>query len=163
MNALNLMNVEHKDVVCILFPHTLEGKATKWFLNLAPRSITSWKKFEEAFMAQFSDKQMLGILFLEILRIRMDENDKVKYFNQRFITLLNRIPIKPAKVAQIEYYTSALPPNIAMFVKNQEKLTLVDNFAEVIQFEKDFEIMSSCLGLNFDTIIFGEGNLTITG
>ena len=31
MNALNLMNVEHEDVLCRLFPHTLEGKATKWF------------------------------------------------------------------------------------------------------------------------------------
>ena len=33
-----------------------------------------------------------------------------------------------------------------MFVKNQEKLTLVDNFAKAIQVEKDFETMSSCLG-----------------
>ena len=33
-----------------------------------------------------------------------------------------------------------------MFVKNQEKLTLVDNFAESIQVEKDFGTMSSCLG-----------------
>ena len=56
MNALNLMNVEHEDVVCILFPHTLEGKATKWFFNLAPGSITSWKKLEEAFMEEFSDE-----------------------------------------------------------------------------------------------------------
>ena len=51
MNALKLMNVEHEDVVYRLFPHTLEGKATKWFLNLAPGSITSWQKNEEAFMA----------------------------------------------------------------------------------------------------------------
>ena len=56
MNALNLMNVEHEDVVCKLFPHTLEGKATKWFFNLAPGYITSWQKIEDAFMAQFSDE-----------------------------------------------------------------------------------------------------------
>ena len=36
MNALNLMNVEHEDVVCRLFLYTLEGNATKWFFNLAP-------------------------------------------------------------------------------------------------------------------------------
>ena len=40
MNALNLMNIEHEDVVYGLFPHTLKGKAAKWFFNLAPRSIT---------------------------------------------------------------------------------------------------------------------------
>ena len=146
MTALDLMNAEHEDLVCILFPYTLKGKATKWFFNLAPRSITSWKQFEEAFMAQFSEKETSGILFLELLGIRMDENEKDKDFNQRFITLLNRIPINLAEAVQIEYCTFALPPNIAMFVKTQRKLTLVDNFAEAIQVEKDYEIMSSCLG-----------------
>jgi hypothetical protein len=72
-------------------------------------------------MAQFSDEETSGLLFLEILGIRMNEKEKVKDFNQRFITLLNRIPIKPAEVVQIEYYTIALLPNIAIFVKNQEK------------------------------------------
>jgi hypothetical protein len=28
MDALKLMNVEHEDVVCRLFPHTLQGKST---------------------------------------------------------------------------------------------------------------------------------------
>ena len=39
MDALKLMNLEHEDVVCRFFPHTLQGKATKWFFNLAPGSI----------------------------------------------------------------------------------------------------------------------------
>ena len=106
MNALNLMNVEHENVVCRLFLHTLEGKATKWFFNRAPGSISSWQKIEEAFMAQFSDEETPVILFLELLGIRMDENEKVKDFNQRFITLLNRIPIKPSEAVQIEYYVA---------------------------------------------------------
>ena len=42
MNSLNLMNVEHKDVACIFFPHTLQGKVTKWLFNLVPGSITYW-------------------------------------------------------------------------------------------------------------------------
>ena len=71
-------------------------------------------------MVQFSDEETSGILFLELLGLRMNEKDKVKYFHQRFINILNRIPIKPAEAVQIGYYTSALPPNIAMFVKNQE-------------------------------------------
>jgi hypothetical protein len=133
------MNVEHDDVVYIFFPHTLEGRATKWFFNLAPRSITSWQKIEEEFMAYFSDEETSGILFLELLGIRMNENEKVKDFNQRFITLLNEIPIKPTGVVHIEYYTLDLPPNIAMFVENKEKLTLVDNFEEAIKVEKDLE------------------------
>jgi hypothetical protein len=158
MDALNLMNVEHEDVVCRLFPHTLQGKATKWFLTFAPRSITSWKKIEEAFMVEFSDEETPRILSLELLGIGMNENEKVKDFNERFITLLNRIHIKPTKVVQIEYYTYALPPNIAMFVKNQEKLTLVDNFAEAIQVEKDLEALYSFLVKEEDEVLM-ESNL----
>ena len=146
MDALKLMNVEDEDVACRLFPHILQGKATKWFFNLAPGSITSWDKFEEAFMAEFSNEETQRIFPLELLGIRMNENEKVKDFNERFISLLNRIPIKPPKEVQIEYYVSSLPPNIAMFVKSQRKLTLVDNFLESIQVEKHFETMSSCIG-----------------
>ena len=97
MDALKLMNVEHEDVVCRLFPHTLQGKATKWFFNLAPGSITSWDKFEEAFMEEFSNEESSKIFPLELLGIRMNENEKVKDFNERFISLLNRIPIKPTE------------------------------------------------------------------
>ena len=46
MIALNLMNVEHEDVVCRLFPHTIEGKAKFFFFNLDPRSITSCKNLK---------------------------------------------------------------------------------------------------------------------
>ena len=41
MIDLNLMNIEHEDVVYRLFPHTLKGKVSKWVFNLAPRSVTS--------------------------------------------------------------------------------------------------------------------------
>ena len=101
MDALKLMNVEHEDVVCRLFPHTLQGKATKWFFNLTLGSITSWEKFEEAFMVEFSDEETPRIFHLELLWIRMNENEKVKDFDERSISLLNRIPIKPVEVAQI--------------------------------------------------------------
>ena len=66
--ALNLMNVEHEDAVCIFFLHTLQGKATKCFFNLALGSITSWKNFEEAFMAKFSDEEKPRIFVLRVFR-----------------------------------------------------------------------------------------------
>ena len=97
-------------------------------------------------MAEFSDEEKPRILSLDLLGKQMNENEKVKDFNEIFISLLNRIPIKFVKAIQIEYYIFALPPNIVMFVKTQKKRTLVDNFVEAIQVEKDFETMSSCLG-----------------
>ena len=73
------------------------------------------------------------MLVIELSRIRFDKKDKVKYFNQRFINILNRIPKKPAKSIQVEFYTAALPPAIAMFVKAREKRTLAENFQEAIK------------------------------
>ena len=89
MDALNLMNVEHENVVCRLFPHTLQGNATKWFFNLAPRSITSWKKIEEAFMAEFSDEEKPRIFSLELLGIIMNEDEKVKSMKDLFLSSIN--------------------------------------------------------------------------
>lgn len=76
----------------------------------------------------------------------MNEKEKVKDFNQRFMTLLNRILIKPTEAVQIEFYNVALPPPIGMFVKNQDIQTLVDNFVEAIQVEKDLVKISNYLG-----------------
>ena len=64
------------------------------------------------------------MLVLELSRMICDKKDKIKDFNQRFINLLNRIPVKPAKSIQLEFYTTALPPSIAMFVKARQKRTL---------------------------------------
>ena len=52
-------------------------------------------------MVEFSDEETPNILPLEILGIRMNENEKVKYFNERFMSLLNGIPIKPIETVQI--------------------------------------------------------------
>ena len=70
-------------------------------------------------MEQFSDEETSRILFLDLSRIRINEKEKVKYFNQVSITLLNMIFVKLIKEVQIEFYIAALSPPISMFVKNQ--------------------------------------------
>jgi len=34
MLSVNIMKVEHEDVVCHLFPYTFEGRASTWYLSL---------------------------------------------------------------------------------------------------------------------------------
>ena len=41
MLAVRLLDVEHEDVVCRLFPYTFEGKASTWYFSLTAGSITS--------------------------------------------------------------------------------------------------------------------------
>ena len=85
-------------------------------------------------------------MLLELSRLRINKNEKIKEFNQRFITLLNKIPNKREKEFQIEYYTSALPPSIAMFLKRKEIRTLEENFVESIKVEKYLASISTHQG-----------------
>ena len=39
--ALELLGVEHEDVVCSIFPHTFEAKVSSWFYILQSNSITN--------------------------------------------------------------------------------------------------------------------------
>ena len=94
-------------------------------------------------MTQFGDDKTSGILFLDILRIKINKKEKIKDFNQIFITLLNETLDKPVDAMQIEFYTIALPPPISMFVKREKKETLVDNLEESIKVEKDLVDISN--------------------
>ena len=88
------------------------------------------------------DDQTSGTLLLELARLNINKNEKVKEFNQRFVTLLNKISDKPPKAVQIEYYTAALPLPVAMFVKRKEIRALEENFEEAIKVEKDLASIS---------------------
>ena len=116
MLAMNIMNVQREDVACRLFCLTLQGNASSWFFNLSSGSITSWQQFENAFITRFRDDKTSGTLLLEHARLKIKENAKFKEFNQRFITLLNKIPNKPPEAIQIEYYIAALPLPVSIFV-----------------------------------------------
>ena len=81
-----------------------------------------------AFMTQFGDDKTFGVLFLELSGINFNKKEKVKDSNQRFITLLNQILDNPVESIQIEFYTTSLPPPVAMFVKGKENETFPENF-----------------------------------
>ena len=143
MLAMNIMNVQHEDVACRLLCLTLQGRASSWFFNLPSGSITSWQQFENAFIVRFGDDKISGTLLLKISSLNINKNEKVKEFNQRFITLLNKIPNKPSVAIQVEYYFVALPLIVTMFVKRKEIRTLEENFEEAIKVEKDLTSIST--------------------
>ena len=97
MLSLRLLDVQHEDVVYRLFPYTFVGQDSTWFFSLVAGSIASWQQFETSFLNQFGDDKTSGMLVLELLRMRCDQKDKIKDFNQIFINLLNRIPEKLTK------------------------------------------------------------------
>ena len=52
--AIRLMNVQHEDVVCRIFPYTFENLASTWYFNLLVGSITSWIKFQKKLLDKFA-------------------------------------------------------------------------------------------------------------
>ena len=93
MLAVQTMNIQHEDVVCRLFPLTFEGKASTWYFSLVQGSITNWAEFNKAFLDKFEEDKTLALLALELSRIKMEPKERIKDFNQIFLTLKNKIHI----------------------------------------------------------------------
>jgi hypothetical protein len=76
---------------------------------------------------------------MDLSNLKMNAKEKVKDFNQIFLTLKNRIPTDsmPTESLVIAYYTKALHQSIAIWVKRSKKATLVEAFEEATQIEKD--------------------------
>jgi hypothetical protein len=102
-------------------------------------SITSWTKFQKYFLDKFAEETTTGALMVELFTATMSSKEKVKDFNQRFTTILNKFQpeAKPTQELQIEVYANALPASISMFVKRVAKHTLAENFeeAKTIEFQ----------------------------
>ena len=62
----------------------------------------------------------------------MSLKERVKDFNQRFMTILNKFHLvtRPTQELQITVYANVLPTSISMFVKRAAKKTLAENFEE---------------------------------
>jgi hypothetical protein len=89
MLSIRLRNVEHEDVVCRLFPYTFKGNASTWYFAEKTHTIVSWEKFESFFLEKFGDNKSLEVLAMELSSLRMNPKEKIKDFNQRFLTLKN--------------------------------------------------------------------------
>jgi hypothetical protein len=54
--AFWLINVQHEDIVCNIFPYTFENSASTWYFNLPVGSITRWTKFQKDFLDKFAEE-----------------------------------------------------------------------------------------------------------
>ena len=73
--------------------------------------------------------------------LKKERKEKVHNFTQRFSAYLKNFSAidKPSDKVLIEYYTSALGPNLAMFAKAQVKLTLAETYEEAERVEAEME------------------------
>jgi len=66
------------------------------------------------FLEKFHDHKTVAMLLKELGSLKMEGKEKIKYFNQRFIHILNKFAAntKPHDSTTIDYYTSALSTSI---------------------------------------------------
>jgi len=90
-------------------------------------------------MKNFGEDKTPITLVLELSRIKMTPKEKIKYFNQIFLTLMNKMPeyFIPTDIVIIWFYTISLPSSIFIFVKRDGKNTLVETFEETLNVEKE--------------------------
>lgn len=94
------INVEHLDVVLILFVQSLDGEARKWFKALPNVSITTWEDMENYFMKIWGEKREHGYILTELNAMKKKHNEYSSEFIKRFKKFNNSIPneIKPPQV-----------------------------------------------------------------
>jgi hypothetical protein len=94
-------------------------------------------EFSKDFLEKFAEETTTGALMVELFVATMISKEKVKEFNQRFTTILNKFQLeaKTTQKLQIEVYVNDLPTSISM--KSIAKHTLVENFeeAKMIEFQ----------------------------
>ena len=123
---------EYEDVFCRLFPHTLKGAAASWFFGFPTNSIPYWDTFERIFKSKYAAQKTHASLMKGLGALEKERKEKVHNFTQRFSAYLKNFSAtdKPSDKVLIEYYTSALGPDLAIFAKSQVNPTLAKNYEE---------------------------------
>lgn len=135
---LETLEVHYDDISCRLVPFTLDDRAIVWYHNLPPNSIQNWRIFKRIFLENFSKYKTPNRLLKELGSLKMEQKEKVKYFNQRFNNILNKFSddTKPHDFINVDYYTFSMSINISQFHKRIVKPLLTKNYEEVISVEK---------------------------
>ena len=109
---------------------TLKGKAASWYFSLQENSIPNWNTFERLFRSKYGVHRTHASLVKGLFSLRKEKKEKVHNFTQWFAAYMNNfdVDIKPVENTLIEYYTSALGPDLAMFVKRSVNPTLVETY-----------------------------------
>jgi hypothetical protein len=163
MLGIRLQSVEHEDVVSRLFPYAFEGNASTWYFTQQPQTIVSWDKFETCFLEKFGDDKSHEVLVMDLSILKMNPKEKVKDFNQIFLTLKNRIPTDSMLVESliVAYYTTTLHNNIAIWVRRSKKNTLLEAFEEASQIKKDILSLKDNLNSEVETTSSSKNKIEI--
>lgn len=84
------------------------------------------------------DNRSTATLINDLSNLKSESKEPIKDFNSCFNKLLNKILAtpKPSEEVRNEWYISALPSNLAIFIDRDAKPNLAENMKEAIAIEK---------------------------
>ena len=114
------------------------------FLQTLSQTGIPLKRF---FRSKYATQKTHATLMKGLGALKKERKEKVHNFTQRFSAYLKNLYAtdKPSDKVPIEYYTSALGPDLAMFVKSQAKPTLSETYEEAERVEAEKESIEDYL------------------
>lgn len=124
------LDVYGEDVFMNMFMEFLTDDAREWYKDLPSLSIGSFQDFKRLFRDQYGDHSDPKFVLHELTGIRKNQNEEVAHFNNRFIKLLNKIPLglKPNDNQNLVFYFDAYDPKIVCVLRSNNPLNLVATF-----------------------------------
>lgn len=116
------MQVDHEDVACCLFPHSLGEEAFYWYINLPRGSVTSWSLMKNGFLHKYKILISTLELYQQFMSIRQEINEPIGSFNDRFHRAYTRLhdPYLHNDVAALPVYYAALDNLMLALVKRMQ-------------------------------------------
>lgn len=130
------MQVDHKDVACRLFLHSLGEEAFYWYINLLRGSVTSWNLMKNAFLQKYKIPINPSELSRWFMSVRREVNEPIGSFNDHFHCAFTRLqdPYLHNDAAALPVYYAALDNLTSALVKRMHlpPPSLVTAYTEAI-------------------------------
>jgi hypothetical protein len=130
-------DVEHEDVVMMMFVSALEGKARAWYKYLPDTSIDGLNYFQEKFTKRWANTHDIFLFCTIFSIIKNHESETVFQFNTRFSKFYNQIPnrVRPNEIVALIYYLKVFDGNFGVFLRNEDPQNLEEVQAVAIKLE----------------------------
>jgi hypothetical protein len=118
--------IMHADAWMIIFVHSLEGEARKWFRAPPPRSIDGIETLDNSFLRQWGDKKDFMYYMIEFGSLKRKEGESISDFSKRLNKMYYKIPaeIKPSEAFAKILYASTFDPNFCLLLRERRATTL---------------------------------------
>jgi hypothetical protein len=110
----------------MIFVHSLDGEARKWFRALAPGSIDGIEDLDDVFLRQWGGKKDFMYYITEFGSLKRKEGESISEFSKRFNKMYNKIPaeIKPTEASAKITYASAFDLDFCLLLRERRDTSL---------------------------------------